>query len=121
MFQRRVDKISDFGKGHDLIELAIDFLLAHAENRAVQIGVFAAGQLRMKTGAHFEETANTAMDFSTANRGLRDAGENLQQGGFSSAVPADQAHDFALAQFERHVAQRPEIPLAAGRSAARSN
>ena len=109
MLQRRIDKISDFGKGHDLIEFAVDFPAAHAQNRAVQIGVLAAGQFRVKAGAHFQEAADAAMNFRAANRGLRDAGKNFQQGGFSRAVAADQAHDFALAQFERNVAQGPEI------------
>ena len=118
MFQRRIDKISDLGKGHDLIELAIDFFFAHAENRAVQVGVFAARQLRVKTGAHFEEAPHPAMDFSMSDRGMRDPGKNLQQCGFSRPIPADQAHHFAPAQFERDVAQRPKIALASGRSTA---
>src|ERR1700674_2799406 len=118
MLQRSVYKFCHFSKSDDLIKLAIDFFLAHAQDSAVQIGIFAARQLRVKTGAHFEETAHAAMDFSPSNRGVRDPGENFQQSGFSSPIPADQTHHFALAQFERYVAQSPKIPFATGGSVA---
>ena len=108
MLQRRVDEIGDFGKGDDLVEFAVDFLLAHAENRAVQIRIFAAGQLGVKARADFQQAAHAAANFSLAFGGLRDAGKNLQQRGFSGAVAADQADDFALAaiQTKRRAAPR---------------
>ena len=113
-------KFLDLGKGHDLIELAIDFLLSHAENRAVQIRVFAAGQLRVKTGAHFEQAAHAAMDFRAADGRLRDAGENLQQSGLAGAVAADQADDFASRNSNEtsRSAQKSDVR---GGSVARSN
>ena len=79
MLQRRIDEICDLGEGDDLVEFSVDFLLAHAENRAVQIGILAAGQLRVKAGADFEQAAHAAADFGATDRGLGDAGENLQQ------------------------------------------
>src|SRR5467141_4328960 len=48
-------------------------------------------------------------------RGLRNAGENLQQSGFSCAIPADQTYHFAHAHFERYAAQCPKVTRAAGR------
>src|SRR6516165_6160547 len=43
----RIEKFLDFGKGNDLIELAANFIAAHAEYGAVKINVLAPGQLGM--------------------------------------------------------------------------
>jgi hypothetical protein len=99
MLQRGIDKILNFSKGDNLIEFAADFLPAHAQDCAVQVGILAAGQLRMKTRAHFEETAHSAIDFSAPNRGLCDPGENFQQSGFSSSISANETDHFAFTQF----------------------
>ena len=48
------------------LRLISDF--AHAEYRAAQINIFAAGQLGMKTGADFEQAADAAVNFGTASR-----------------------------------------------------
>src|SRR6185436_435650 len=53
-FHRRVEKLLNFSKAGDLVKLAVDLGLAHAEDRAVEIDVLATGQLRMKARAHFE-------------------------------------------------------------------
>ena len=58
VLHRRVDEALDLGEGDDLVELARDLRAAHAENRAVQENVLAAGQLRMKPGADFEQRAD---------------------------------------------------------------
>ena len=62
----------------------------------------------MKTGANFEETTDAAADFRPAGGGLRDARKNLQQRRLARAVAANQAEDFAFANFQRNVFQRPE-------------
>ena len=108
MLQRRVDEICDFGESDDLVEFPLDLPLAHAQNRAVQIRIFAARQFGMKSRADFQQAAHAAANFRRAFGGLRDAGENLQQRGFARAVAADQAEHFALFQFEGNIAERPE-------------
>jgi hypothetical protein len=50
-----VNEFFEFGEGHDFIELALDFTLAHAQDGAGEKRVFVAGQLGMKAGADFEE------------------------------------------------------------------
>ena len=66
MFERRVDKALDFRESHDLVEFAVDLSLAHAENRAAQVDIFASGQLGMKSGADFEQAADAAVNFGRA-------------------------------------------------------
>jgi hypothetical protein len=54
MFQRGIDEILNFGEGDDPIEFPVDFFFAHAEDRAVEVGILPAGELRVKAGADFE-------------------------------------------------------------------
>ena len=42
MLQRRIDETFDLGEIDDLVELAVDFSLAHPENRAAQVDIFAS-------------------------------------------------------------------------------
>jgi hypothetical protein len=58
MLERRIQKFGDFRKRHDLIKLAPNLPPAHAENRSVQIDIFAAGELKMKSRADFKQTAH---------------------------------------------------------------
>ena len=63
---RRVEKALDLGEGDDFVELAADLGAAHAEDGAVEEDVFAAGQLRMKAGADFEQAADAAVEVRAA-------------------------------------------------------
>ena len=49
------------GERDDLIELRCDLSLLHAKDRAAEKDVLAAGKLRMKAGAHFEEASYAAV------------------------------------------------------------
>ena len=50
-----IDEFLDFGEGDDFVEFPGDFGAFHAEDRAVEEDVFAAGQFAVKAGADFEE------------------------------------------------------------------
>src|SRR5689334_25365490 len=67
-FDGCVDKLLDFGKRDDLVKLALDLVARHTENRSVEKNVFATAELRMKACAHFEQTADAPIQFSTTNR-----------------------------------------------------
>ena len=118
MLQRRIKKALDLREGHDGVFLPFDFALAHAEDRAAEIDVLAAGQLGMKSRAHFQQAADTAVNFREAGGGPGDAREQLQQRGFPGAVAADQPDDFALFHVEGHIAQRPDKILGFARATA---
>src|SRR5467141_4831650 len=95
-----VNEFFELGEGHDFVELALDFALAHAEDDAGEKRVFVAGQLGMKAGADFEERADTAVNLRPTSSGAGDAREDFQKSGFASAVAANEAEDFSFADFE---------------------
>jgi len=59
-----VKEFLHFGKGHDLVKLAVDLCLLHPEDSAVKIDVLATGKLRVETRAHFQERPHPTKDVS---------------------------------------------------------
>jgi hypothetical protein len=108
MLNRRVNKLLHFGKRHDLVELARDLDARHAENRAVQINIFASRQLRMKARADFKQAADAPVQLDASGRRLGDAREQFEQSGFARAVSADDADHLARLHFKAHILDRPE-------------
>ena len=53
---------STSGEGDDLVELASDLGPRHAEDRAVEEDVLAAGELRVEAGADLEQARDAAVD-----------------------------------------------------------
>ena len=60
-FDRRIDELLDFGKIHDLIELAVDLGPFHSQDGAVQVDILTPGQFGMKARAHFQQAGNPAL------------------------------------------------------------
>ena len=56
--------VATLGEGDDLVELSANLGAAHAEDRAVQKDVLAAGQLGMKAGADLEQRADAPAESS---------------------------------------------------------
>ena len=106
---RRVEELLDLGKSNDLVELASDLVRAHAEDRAVEIDVLAARQLRMKSSADLEQAGDAADDGDAPLARLGDARQDLQERGLAGAVAADDAEHLAALNLEAHVLQRPEF------------
>src|SRR5580704_16520209 len=63
----------------------------------------------MKTGTDFEQTSDTALNFSKPLGRARDARENLQERRLASAVSSDQSDHLASQDVERDAAHRPQI------------
>src|SRR5690606_20541829 len=108
VLDRRVEEALDTGKGHDLVEAALDFLPAHAENRPIHEDVLAPGQLGMKPCTGLEKGPDTAADEGTPPRRLGDARQDLEQRALPRTVPAHDADDITLADLERQVVERPD-------------
>ena len=106
---RRVEKLLHLGEGDDLVEPPFDLGAPHAENGAVEIDVFAAGQFGMKAGADFEHAGDPAGELDASLVGLGDAADHLEQRRFAGAVAADDADDFAALDLEGNVLERPKI------------
>src|SRR5262249_22016919 len=60
MFYCGVEVSLSLGERNDLIELASGLASMHPKDRAVEENVFAAGQLGMKSGAHFQEAGHSS-------------------------------------------------------------
>jgi hypothetical protein len=108
---RRVEELLDAGELDDRVELALDLGAAHAQDRAVQVDVLAAGQLRVEAGADLEQRADPPAQLGAALRRLGDPREQLQERALAGAVRADQAEHLALLHLERDVAERPDVAV----------
>ncbi|OQA42175.1 MAG: hypothetical protein BWY52_02294 [Chloroflexi bacterium ADurb.Bin325] len=108
-FDRGVDELLDLGEGDDLVELAADFGLGHAQDRTIEEDVLAAGQLRVEAGTHLQQRADPAVDLRPAAGGLGDAREDLEQRRLARAVAADDAHHLAAPDLEGDILERPEL------------
>src|SRR5215204_4496517 len=78
-FDGRINELIYFVEGDYLIEFSLDLHFLHAENRAVEVDVFASGQFRMEAGTDFEERANAAAYFNFAFSRGGDARKDFQQ------------------------------------------
>ena len=117
-FDGGIDELLELGKGDDLVEFAFDLAAPHAENGAVEVDVFAAGEFGMKAGANFEQRTNPPPNEGPAGARLGDAGEQLEQGGFAGAITADHAHNFTAANGEGDIPQGPKYIFVLQASAA---
>src|SRR5205085_2713043 len=97
-----------FGKGDDLIQLAVDLNLPHYQNCSIEIDVFPTGQIWVKTSANLQKTRYPAEDLGAARGWFGDSRKNFQQRAFACAVAADDAHDFACLHFKGNVFQSPD-------------
>ena len=94
---------------HNLVKLAGNFATAHAHDGAVHVDVFAAGHLRVESGAHFEEARDAAPCADGAGGGGGHAAQQLEERALAGAVPADDAHDVTLFHLEVDVFQGPHV------------
>ena len=76
---RRVHELLDAAEVDDLGELTIDLASSHPQDRAVEVDVFATGQLGMETGADLEDASHAATDLRAATRRRGDPREDLEQ------------------------------------------
>src|SRR5438132_2793240 len=104
-----IEEFIDFGEGDNFIELPADLCARHSQNCAVQKDVFAAGKFRMKTCSDFQQTRYPATNANATLSWLGNPAENFQQSRFPRAVTADDAHDFALPDFNIDIANGPEL------------
>ena len=93
---RGVEEALDLGERDDLVESALDLGAPHAEDRAVEVDVLAAGELGVKAGADLEQRADTARETARPSVGSVIRDEDLQQRALAGAVAADDADHLAF-------------------------
>ena len=106
---RRVEELLDPAKATISSNLRSISRLRHAEDGAVQIDVFAAGEFGVEAGADFQQAGRRGRgDGTRPSVGSVMRRQDLEQRALAGAVAADDADDFAGLHLERDVAQRPE-------------
>src|SRR6185437_13982430 len=110
-FHRRIKKLFQLGEGHNLVKLLRDLGALHPKNGAVEINIFAPGQIRMESRAQFDQSAVPSIDLNTALVRLEDAAQEFQGSAFAGAVGPDDSQRIPATQFKRDVAQGPEFLL----------
>ena len=77
-------------------EVLIDEFARVAQQRAVEVHVFACSQLHIETSAQLDERRDVAVDGARALRGLQHASDDLQHGGLARAVRAEERRTHRL-------------------------
>ena len=109
---RGVQERFDAREVDDRVELGLDLLGPHSEDRAVEEDVLAAGQVRVKPRSHFDQAAQLAAHSDASTIGTHDAREQLEQRALSGTVRTDDPERLARFHLERDVTQSPKIVLA---------
>src|SRR6266508_486027 len=107
VLHRCVDEPLDLGESDDFIELSVDFHFFHPQDSAVQVNIFSAGELRVKSSTHLEQGTDPAMNFGRAGCWLGDTGEDLQESAFARPITANNAHHRAMFDLKRDIFEGP--------------
>ena len=99
-----IHKIFELGELHDVIVHGIDFRAGEAEQRAIQVHIFTAGQLRVESHAKFNERDQLALDGDGTLLRSVNLRNNLQQCGLSGSVTPNNAEKIALLHLEIDIA-----------------
>ncbi|MEZ5320834.1 MAG: hypothetical protein R2698_01900 [Microthrixaceae bacterium] len=110
---RRVDELLDLvaRERDDLVELRVDLLAGHAEDRRVEVHVLTARQVGMEPGTQLQQRRDPTTDLHMSLVGLVDAGDATEQCRLARAVVAHQRVHRAALDLEGHVVERPEVRL----------
>src|SRR5262249_10465178 len=98
-----INELFDLGKGHDFIELSVDVEFLHPQNSTVEIDVPSAGQLAMKTGSHFKQGTDAAMNLGPTLSRMGNAGEYLEERALSRPVLPDDTQNFSFSDFKGNI------------------
>src|SRR5438128_340018 len=108
-FYRCIEKFFDLGKIDDLIKLAFNLSLGHSENSAIQEDVFTSSQLGMKSGADLKKRSDSSANADLSLGWIGYSRKDLEQRRLSSAIPADDAEDFAALDSKADAFECPEV------------
>src|ERR1700694_2733526 len=92
----------------DVVELAVDLAALHAEDCAVQVDVFATGELGVKARSNLEQAAQAPVDDSASMGRLGEPAQDLQEGALARAVAPDDAEHLAFLDLEGNVVEGPQ-------------
>ena len=118
MLHRRVNESLHLGEADDVVKLTLNISPLHSENRAIQEDVFSSGELRMKSGANFEQRSDASVQIDLARGWLGDARENFEQRTFAGAIASNDSNHLALLHFKRKIPAGAQTYLSSSLGAA---
>ena len=80
--------------------------MTHAHQTGIEVDIFPPGQHGMKPGAQLQQGSDPATHCHGAGGGQGHARNQLEQGAFSRAVAADNAHRLARLHTQGNIFQR---------------
>src|SRR5262249_17244480 len=108
-FYRHVEKVADLTELDNGWDLSRHFAIRHAQDRAVEKNILAAGQIGVEPGTHLDQRRQTSAQSNAAFAGGRYPGSKLQHGRLSRSVRTDNTERLAAPDLETHIVERPEI------------
>jgi hypothetical protein len=109
--QLRVDEFPCAGEVDDFVKFPGDLRTLHAHDRALQVHVLPARQVRMKPARNFDQGAGTSANLAMAARRFQYSGEQLENRGLTGPIWSDDSEGFARSNFERDITNGPEFPF----------
>jgi len=104
-----IEELADLCEAFDRRKQTISFAARQTQQRSIQVNVFDATELRIETGAQFQQRryASFVPDISMSR--LQGPGDDLQERRLATTVWTDDANRRAFIEFETHIAQSPEF------------
>src|SRR5262245_21745337 len=90
-FDRSVDEITNLGKLLDRRNAIARLRISEAQNRCIEVNIFATRELWVESRAQFKERGDPAADFDSAGRGPDHARDHSQERAFTRAILSNNA------------------------------
>ena len=103
---RRVEEAPELREALDLRHRRFGHAACESQQRTVEVGVLASGEVGVKARAELEERGHAALDRDRAGSRLRGAGDELEERRLPRSVRADDAEALSAVDAEAHVLQR---------------
>ena len=103
-----IDKVGDLSEIHNRIKGSLNLILGHTQNRAVEVHVIAASQIRVETSAHLNQTRNVPR-VRTSPSSARITPEIIFSSVDLRAVQTQKSHTLALTNIQAHAVERIEL------------
>src|SRR5712691_745620 len=106
-----MDKVANLRKAFDLGNQGFRFAARKPDQSRIHENVFQARELRIESGAEFQQGRDAALVPDVAVRGFERAGNDLEQSGFAAAVRPNDSGRRPRFDLKTDILQRPEFTV----------
>ena len=104
-----MDEIADAGELHDAVKPLFHLLPGQPEQRCIDVHVFSAGQIPVKSRAQLQQSGHAAVDLHAAFAGRTELGCYIQQRALACAVLAYNRQALAAPDSKRDIPQSEKM------------